>query len=318
MEGVGSVERSDVIAAVAEGTGDQETEELLDEQDEEIEEEHQAIEERLARHIQPAKSWLFASILVTLLIALIASVMADSGLIYAIIGFSPTIIAAIIFLILLEGEYRDVLFWGVPLVLAFLFLAIGPALSELMGGQLDVPVLTGLNMILSYVILAVMNRIEYWRRAEDAPIEEVTEFKAEDLDRYIHTIEDKCKALNFVIGRVYRASNGGTKGLREKLKVPSEWYNEFNSISTEEATEKKELALDLLRRIQEQLSLLLRPEKDLFSDGEVKGLRHLARNPKGRDRVLDVLSVNDNDPVQDYYLGAMDFCKRVSTELEKL
>jgi hypothetical protein len=204
--------------------------------------------------------------------------------------------------------------------MAVLFFVLGEALNAVLLGQLDLPVLTGVNLVLSYLILLVMIFIEYRRTREQEPatLEEIEHFKPEHLEKYIHTIEDKCKALNFVMGRVYRASNGGTARLREKVKVPSEWYNEFNTIAPEEVKEQKDLAIDLLTRIEDRLSLLLKPERVVFDHDDVKGLKHLARDPDGKDRIIDVLTVNDNDPVEDYFLGAMDFCKRIKVELQKL
>ncbi|MBR9692551.1 APC family permease [Candidatus Woesearchaeota archaeon] len=287
-----------------------ETDEAVDEVRQE------GLEHIMVRHMKASKAWLFASILITLFIALIAAVVTNSNLALAVLGFSPTLIAAIVFIGLLEGDFKDVLFWFTPLGLCFAFLGIGSVANATYGSQLDIPVLTGVNLGLSYVILGIMTAIEYRNEGEEAVLSE--EFTPGQLDQYIHTIEDKCKALNFVIGRTYRASNGGTRGMRDKIKVPSDWYNEFNSIKPEEAKEQQVLALDLLGRIQERLHSLLKPEKDVFTKTEYKGLRTLMRDDEGKDRVIDVLSVNDNDPVEDYYLGAMDFCKRVTQELQKL
>ncbi len=226
----------------------------------------------------------------------------------------------LLFIFLLDGEYKDALLWLTPLAVAFLFLGLGPFVNALIGDQLDIAVLTAVNLVLSYVILGIMALIEYYgdKAEEDATLEEVQSFEPEHLGRYIHTIEDKCKAINFVIGRVYRTSNGGTKVMRERLRIPREWYNEFNAIPAEQAQEQRQLALDLLGRIEERLASLLRPEKDLFTKDEIRSLKELARDEGGKDRILDVLIVNDNDPVEEYFLGAMDFCKRVKEGLEKL
>jgi len=287
---------------------EQEAEEQQEEQEEVL------LEEKLLRHVHPAKSWLFAATLITLFIAVISSIMTDSGMLYAILGFLPAIATTIIFILLIEGDYKDVLFWLTPLAVLFLVLAVGPAFNDMISGQLDIPVLAGLNLILSYLILGIMEVIEYHRTDDEQP---PTEFKPENLEQYIHTIEDKCKALNFVIGRVYRASHGGTKSMREKIKIPSEWYNEFNAIKPEDIKEKRHIALGLLTRIQDRLAELLKPEKELFTPKELEGLKIIERDKDGKDRVIDVLTVNDSDPVEDYYLGAVDFCKRFIVELKK-
>lgn len=291
---------------------------VQEEKEEEREEEAEAaLEELLTRHVRASKVWLFASILGTLFLALIVSVSTTSSAALTIIGFTPTILAAITFLGLLEGEYKDVLFWLTPLALNFLFLAIGGLMNET-GSPLDIPVLTSINLILSYLILIGMFFIEY-RKEKDATLAEP--FKPEALEQQFHTLEDKCKAINFVIGRVYRASNGGTKSMREKIKIPSEWYNEFHRMTAEAATredEELELARTLLERIQERLLLLLKPEKEVFTKEELRGLRNLARDTTGLDRILDVLSVNDNDPVEEYYLGAREFCRQALEGLREV
>ncbi len=294
---------------------DQEVAQLLTE--EEQDEQEEQLEHVMARHVKGSKAWLFASILITLFIALISAVMTNSSMAYAFLGFGPTLLCVLIYIGLLEGEFKDVLFWLTPLVVCFLFLVLGTSLNSMIGDQLDIPVLTGVNLILAYVILAIMSLIEY-QGEKQATLAELDEFKPEELHRYIHTIEDKCKALNFVIGRVYRASNGGTKEMREQIKVPSEWYNEFNAIPPDEAKEQSHKAIELLQRIQERLHSLLKPEKDVFVHEDIKGLKNLERDGHGKDRILDVLSVNDSDPVEDYYLGAMDFCSRITSELKKL
>ena len=46
----------------------------------------------------------------------------------------------------------------------------------------------------------------------------------------IRGIEDKCKAINFVIGRVYSAKRGGSKEIREMIGIPKELYNEFSEL----------------------------------------------------------------------------------------
>lgn len=306
--------------SLPEEPAEDETQKLQAEGDEAAEEEREHLEDRVIKHISFSKGFVFSSILVVLLLALLSAIWTDSGLVYTLLGFAPTILACIIFIGLLEGDFQDVVYWLIPLGIMLAFLGVGPWVNELINYQLDILVLSGLNLLLSYAILGLLFLIEYSAKRETSvSVQEVEEeFKPEELSRYIHTIEDKCKALNFVIGRVYRTSHGGSKELREKIKIPSEWYNEFNSIKPEELDAQKALALDLLKRIKEQLEVMLRPEKDVFTEKEVKQLKHIARDSLGKDRVLDVLSVNDQDPVEDYFLGAIDFCKRIIKKLEEL
>ncbi|RME31500.1 hypothetical protein D6789_02535 [Candidatus Woesearchaeota archaeon] len=296
---------------------DPQEEELEEELDEEIAEETEEHERHV--HTGPAKGWFFVSIILTLLLAVLVGANTDSALIYTVAGFLPTVVCIVIFIALLDGQFKDVLFWLTPLAVCLLFLAVGPWANVMLDNQLDIPSLTAVNLIISYLILFVGQGLEYFSslRSERVVLENVEDFSPEHLDKYIHTIEDKCKAINFVIGRVYRESRGGTKALREKIKIPSEWYNEFNDITVNDLKEKKEFALLLLQKIEAQLKTLLMPEKDVFTLDEVRRL-DIAHDANGYDRIIDVLAVNDRDPVEDYFLGAMDFCKKVSEGLRRM
>jgi hypothetical protein len=142
-------------------------------------------------------------------------------------------------------------------------------------------------------------------------------FKEEKLSEYVHSIEDKCKALNFVIGRVYRNSNGTTPKVRERLRIPSDWYNDFHGIKAEDMHAQKDKAKVLVRKIRDRLSLHAMKEKDVFSPQELASFKHLVRHKDGEDAVIDVLKTNDRDPVEHYYVSAVDFCDRILHELEK-
>lgn len=296
-------------------TAPHDIEEAEQEIDDEVAE-AEAAEEALYQYSPLARAWLMISILLTLAIAVVSGIRTDSALIFAVIGFLPTIACCLIFIVLLEGGFKDILFWMTPLGICLLWLAIGDFLNTSLNNQLDVALLTGVNIIISYIILAIMTAIEYAHKRDEEDVSLEEDFKPEKLDRYIHTIEDRCKGINFVIGRVYRDSRGGSKAIRERLKVPSEWYNEFNSISASQIREKRPLALEILGKIERQLQVLLKPEKDVFTHSEIKALR-IAHDTNGYDRIIDVLSVNDRDPVEDYFLGAMDFCKKVTEGLRR-
>ncbi len=74
-----------------------------------------------SRGVRRARAWLFAALLITLFVALLASVSSSSGIVYALLGFTPTILATIIFMGLVEGNYKEAVFALTPLGLAFLF-----------------------------------------------------------------------------------------------------------------------------------------------------------------------------------------------------
>jgi len=189
---------------------------------------------------------------------------------------------------------------------------VNPAINY----QLNVGSLTVVNLVLGLLVTVVLVVLEGRELLPKA--NEPEEFRPEKLDEYVHSIEDTCKALNFVVGRVYRASNGGTSAMRERLRIGSELYNEFESIKPGELKEKKEIAADLLKKIHEKLLLYARKEHAVFSDAECKGLKNLMRNLAGNDAIIDVLVTNDRDPVQYYYAGAIQTTRRLLAELERL
>ncbi len=129
----------------------------------------------------------------------------------------------------------------------------------------------------------------------------------EDILQVIHGVEDKAKALNFVIGRVYSVYHGGTDKLRNRVRIDKTWYAEFNEIDAKDSGRRRAQAIVLLGKIKDRLELLKKSEKDIFGDDASK-LRNIKRSADGRDRVIDVLVRNDKDPVQQYYDGALSFC----------
>ena len=138
----------------------------------------------------------------------------------------------------------------------------------------------------------------------------------ESIRKFVSSIEDKAKAINAVIGRVYSVKHGGTDELRAKIKIDSEHYNEISQLHTEEPDKRKETATILLKKIKERLGLLQRPEIEVFERSEVRSLENLDRDKNGKDDIIDVLMKNDKDPVAIYYQGALDFCDEALKELE--
>jgi hypothetical protein len=134
------------------------------------------------------------------------------------------------------------------------------------------------------------------------------------LQEYIHSIEDKSKALNFAIGRVYNKFHGGTDELRDKLRIPAEWYNEFSLIGV--GTDKIDLEKlnDIITKFELQLKNFEKTEYEVFRD-KANSLKNLIRDVKGNDLVIDVLDHNDKDPVLSYYKGALEFCTKIKEEI---
>ena len=137
------------------------------------------------------------------------------------------------------------------------------------------------------------------------------------LKSFVSSIEDKAKAINAAIGRVYSVKRGGAEPLRKKIKIDAAHYNEINELKKEKPAKRREIAIKLLRKIRERLELLQKPENEVFDKDDTTNLLNLNRNPNGKDKVIDVLVRNDKDPVKAYYEGALEFCNDALKELEK-
>jgi hypothetical protein len=129
----------------------------------------------------------------------------------------------------------------------------------------------------------------------------------EEVDQVVHSIEDKVKALNFVIGRVYSVYHGGSERLRNKIRVDKAWYADFNTIDAKDSERRRAQAIVLLGKIKDRLELLQKSERSVFGD-DVDKLKNIQHAPGGSDAIIDVLVRNDKDPVRRYYDGALSFC----------
>lgn len=126
----------------------------------------------------------------------------------------------------------------------------------------------------------------------------------------LRSIEDKCKALNFVIGRVYSNKHGANDEIRELLKIDKELYNLFSEISSNFDKEKARNLYTVIYQLYQKIKLLDQPEKLLFKmDPEPK--IPIDRDRNGNDKILDVLVRNDKDPVMGYYEGAKEICEKL-------
>ncbi|MFT4311484.1 MAG: hypothetical protein ACMXX7_02555 [Candidatus Woesearchaeota archaeon] len=136
-----------------------------------------------------------------------------------------------------------------------------------------------------------------------------------NVTRTLRSIEDKCKAINFVIGRVYSEKKGGKIEIRRKLHIPPVLYNSFSKMSTDfEKTNQKEL-LKIVKKLYARLKVLEKKENEVFKLG--KSELKVKRDASGEDKIIDVLTKNDSDPVEDYYLEAKEIINRVIEYLNK-
>lgn len=126
----------------------------------------------------------------------------------------------------------------------------------------------------------------------------------------LRSIEDKCKALNFVIGRVYSDKHGASPEIRELLKIDKELYNLFSEISLDFKEHSVSHVYRIIHQLYQKVTLLEQPEKLLFELSPVPKIP-IERDPAGNDRIIDVLVRNDKDPVMGYYEGAKEICTKL-------
>lgn len=132
----------------------------------------------------------------------------------------------------------------------------------------------------------------------------------------LRSIEDKCKAINFVIGRVYSNKKGGSKEIREKIRIKPELYNEFSAIASNFNDKYANHLLGVLEQIKKRLILLELEERTLFKP-DSNPMIELKRSDYGNDKIIQVLKNNDKDPIYDYYTEAKEICERLISFLKK-
>lgn len=262
-------------------------------------------------------------LLIVFLIILLTAFIGNHTIFLVLVGFSPTILTIIISLLIHEQtKHHKHLLWIVPVfVLGGFFMLKDSALFITM----DVEVLTGINFILSmlYVILAFSifgtesEKVALQAIEHMVEIPKKKEEPKQDLKSYINSIEDKSKALNFAIGRVYSQYHGGSKNLREKIQISSELYNEFSLIGINEGDINLDKLSELIDHIEDKLKLLEKTEKQIFGTSS-NLLKNIIRDVDGKDKIIDVLDHNDKDPVRSYYEGALDFCEKIREEMKNL
>jgi hypothetical protein len=281
------------------------------------------------------------ALIVLFIIILFSALNTGAPLIFVILGFLPTLITIILCILIFDGTlYSMIILWLVPFILSGLFFLIGSG-KALSGINMDVGSLVAVNIVFSVIYLAIFLIIvkllstnehnkkvrhvdglhnalndEPHHDAEHKPLHSMDHVnKPEMIKEYVSSIEDKSKALNFVIGRVYNKYHGGSKQFREKLSLKPQWYNEFSqALNNEQHIDKKKLLI-ILAHIDTQLTLMHRSERDMMNDDQLAALKNLVRDPDGTDSILEVLKKNDKDPVESYYEGAKEFCLKLKDVL---
>jgi len=132
-----------------------------------------------------------------------------------------------------------------------------------------------------------------------------------EIHTHLRSIEDKCKAINFVIGRVYSDKKGGSADVREKLQIPRELYNNFTELLNAKTDAQNVKLNKTLSKILIKLEQLEMTEADILP--LKKGRIEIMRDAE--DTVLDVLAKNDKDPIFDYHSEAKAVCQNLLTAI---
>lgn len=267
--------------------------------------------------------------------------------------FLPAVASMIAVIIVLETQLQHirVINWVIPLLAALAFYIIATTSGSAYLAGVDVPNIAVANFIVSIIlVIGIESMISAQGRAphgkarlhytseEGSEVEETvtrnsTESSSsgytegEDMsfsrdtkqfEEYIQSIEDKCKAINFVIGRVYSNKHGGSPKLRESIRFNPDWYNTFSKIESGSIMKNIVMLKKVLWSIYDRLLLLGKHEADVFTKADISRLKGLARDEKGSDQIITVLSNNDKDPVMTYYQSAHEFCRKATEELRGL
>ena len=97
--------------------------------------------------------------------------------------------------------------------------------------------------------------------------------------------------------------------MREKLKIPPEYYNELDE--ARRGGDKKKI-IEYTEKIEKILEFLQNSEHEAF--GRIR-LVNLKRDSHGNDKIIDVLANNDEDPVRAYYEEALDIIRSLKKTL---
>lgn len=227
-----------------------------------------------------------------------------------IAGFLPAIFSLIFLISVTETKRHVEYMWIMPLIFSIVFLVLGLVQAPLFD-KMEIGKLTFLNIVISYIFLLLISYPEAYKKAEHDQEKQ----KEKDIKHQFHSIEGKCKAINFVIGRVYRSSNGGTTSLRDKIRISSELYNEFQRLLKEGTREEIIVVLD---KIGKALFQLNKPEKEIFGPRATGFLKNILRDDEGNDNIISVLAKNDNDPVVSYYEEALESYNDLRKKVEHM
>lgn len=261
-------------------------------------------------------------IYITTLISL--AFLAQANLFNVFIGTLP--IPIYLGMIFFFPEKRPWMLWVFPIFINFLYLFFWQAPSFDVLRQIDGPILAVFNILVCYLINAFFSiftipevtRVHRTRDIpEETPPQEITinyVEKKDELKSSLRSIEEKCKAINFVIGRVYSNKRGANGTERAKIKIRRELYNNFSDIVQNFTPNKVPEVTSIIRQIQAQLQVFNSKSEDVI---KLRANALMPMHVDSEDTVLQTLAKNDKDPIEDYHKETMEICERLIKNLEE-
>ncbi len=259
-------------------------------------------------------SCIFALVIWFCIIVLL-SIMLGTNPFYVMIGLSPVLLTIIVTHILVDKYHLESGFLMVfPFIFTGIMLVLG--MAGMLPEGMEYLMLASVNIIFGVLFEAsivahhglIKKRMEKPEEKKEEEKKFIVRLDDEGIKQFVSSIEDKAKAINAVIGRVYSVKHGGTEPMRKKIRIDPETYNEINNLKDQPQEKRRVIAIEMLRKIKDKLDLLMKPEHAVFDKHELKGLVNIQRNADGNDKILNMLVVNDKDPVKSYYDGAVEFC----------
>ena len=246
-----------------------------------------------------------------ILAVILMSVITGTELYLVFLGLFPLLLYQILFFVLSIYEFKNYqAIWIMPLVLPISFLVLWRTGYFEILNMMEGPTLTVINILLSYLANALFlffdkdevhmlrERIKKYKKALDV--------NKGNFSVRLRGIEDKCKAINFVIGRVYSDKKNGNKTIRERLKINREMYNSFSEITANFKKTDIDILSELLMKLYLKLTTLELTESEV-----------IGKSIYGNMRIIDILNQYDKDPALEYYSEAKEICVNLINYLRK-
>ncbi len=210
-----------------------------------------------------------------------------------LLSFAPSFVYGLSVLALatsdhLEQKYLYVALFGIIAVFIALFTQLLP--------QADIFFILMLNVFAMGVFTLLVQQT--YISLTPSPTDTVIEYSQEqrDIQGLFSDFIKKAKILNVSIGRVYSSYKGATAGMREKIKVQAELYNQLD------AEKRPVVLLDLIKELENRLLLLKQKESNVFTQPE---LQRIARS--GGEVILSLLSRSEGEHISQAYEQAKSY-----------